>query len=288
MPIITPTLPNGNPIKDRIVLFGPPKIGKTHQLFQIAWWHQQAGSDAIFYGINNDTSWEVVYANPQFQDLTNIEFEDVNTFQDHINLVRRYHKKLRDQDWLCLDLAERAWTATQDEYAQRLAIENGSTIEDVGDLWTVDDAPRDDEGKPKYPIGGWDWGMCNARYNVLSNNYLMRGPGHRMIISGQAKLIEGTDRMRSGQDDIAKKTQDMFKHLGVKPAGNKHDPFRYHTILHIDGDEKHHTQKMSTAGERWGNREWLGKRHKGGQVTDEPITDFFHDYLVRCAGWQLV
>lgn len=287
MPIIQPTLKNGNPIKERILLFGPPKIGKTHQLFQVAWWHQMAGSDAQFYGINNDTSWEVVYDNPQFRDLENIHFEDVNYFQDHLDLVRKYHKLLREQDWLCLDLAEKAWEEAKNEYARRLAQNSGGHLEDVGDLWTVDDAPRDKEGKPKYPIEGWDWGMPNARYAVLCNNYIMRGNGHRMIITGQTKMVEGTDKMNAQQDDVSKKAAEMFKHLGVKPSGQKGDPFRYHSILHIDGDEKTKTQKMSTAGERWGAREWIGKKHRGGQVTDEPIEDFFQDYLVKIAKWEM-
>lgn len=285
MAIIQPVLPNGNPIKERHLLFGPPKIGKTHQLFQIAWWHQEMGSDARFYGVNNDTSWEVVYANPQFEHLTNIIFEDVNTFQDHVDLVRRYHKLLRDQDWLTLDLADNAWKAAQSEYAQALVRESGGSLEDVGDLWVVDDAPKDDQGKPKYPIGGWDWGMINGRYDILCNNYIMRGPGHRMVIAGQTKVTEPSANMT--EDDTTRKAREMFKHLGVKPSGNKHDPFRYHSILHIDGDEKQRTQKMSTAGERWGNREWLGKRMRGGQVVDEPIEDYFQDYLVKIAGWQI-
>lgn len=287
MGIIAPTLRNGNPIKERILLYGPPKIGKTHQFFLIAWYHQEMGSDAIFYGINNDTSWEVVYDNPQFAELTNIVYEDVNTFQDHMDVVRNYHKRLRDQDWLCLDLGDRAWTAVQDEYAQALAKKNGQSLEDIGDLWVVDDAPKDDSGKPKYPIEGWDWGMCNARFNTLSNNYIMRGNGHRMIISGQTRMVDATERMQSGEDDIAKKTREMFRHIGVKPAGNKHDPFRYHTILHIDGSEMDRTQKMSTAGERWPSRERIGKRMRGGQVLDEPFEDFFQKYLVDTAGWKI-
>lgn len=277
-----PQLPNGNYIKERIHLFGPPKIGKTHQLFVIAKWHQTLGSDAMFYGLNTDTSWEVLKFNPEFQKLENIIWEDCNYFQDFIDHVRAFHKKLRPQDWLVLDLADHAWSASQDEYARAKAKQGGVQLEDMGDLWNVSDSVKDG----KYPIEGWDWGMPNARYRTLANNYILRGAGHRLIIAGQAKLQEPTPRMQEKEDETTKKTREMFKHLGVHPAGQKDDPFRYHTIIHVDsnGEKK---QKMATAGERWGNRRWLGRKLGNGSVRDEPIEDFFMDYLVKIAGWSM-
>lgn len=282
MALSPPTLPNGNPIKEKLHLFGPAGIGKTHQIFQIAKWHHDLGSDAKFYGLNTDTSWEVLYCNPEFYGLPNIEWTDCNYFQDYVDAAKRYHKILRPQDFLSLDLADHAWAAAQDEYARAQAKKYGTNIEDMGDLWAVSDAP----GEGKYPIEGWDWGQPNARYRVLANNYILRGEGHRIVISGQAKVMEPTPKMREKEDETAKKTREMFKHLGVHPTGQKDDPFRYHTVIHVDsnGEKK---QKMATAKERWGNRRWLGKRMSNGFVRDEPIEDFFVDYLVNIAGWKM-
>lgn len=283
-----PILPNGRMIKEKIHLFGPPKIGKTHQVFQIARWHQDLGSDAKFYGLNSDTSWEVLHSDPDFIDLDNLVYEDCNYFQDYLNHVRAFHRVLRPHDWLILDLADHAWAAAQDEYARATAKKGGTTIEDMGDLWMAASldtkAPGDDDGK--YPIGGWEWGMPNARYRTLANNYILRGNGHRIVISGQAKLLDPTAKMREKEDDTAKKTREMFSHLGYHPAGQKDDPFRYHSILHIDSAGKHR-QKMATAGERYKNRRWLGHDIGGGTVRDEPIQDFFMDYLVGIAGWVM-
>lgn len=285
MPPTPPKLPNGNPIKERMMLFGGAKIGKTHQLFTIAKWHQELGSDAMFYGLNNDESWEVLWSNPEFCNLKNIVWEDCNRMQDYYDHVRRFHAKLRDQDWLCLDLADGAWSASQDEYAQALVkSKGGGSLEDMGDLWAVSEKPK--EGK--YPIEGWEWGMPNARYRGIANNYMLRGPGHRMIISGQKKQQEPTAKMREKEDETTKKRREMFAHLGVEPTGQKDDPFRYHTILHIEsnGEKK---QKMATAGERWGTRRWWGKKVGKDALTvrSEPFDDFFVDYLVKTAGWEM-
>lgn len=284
-----PKLRNGNPIKERLLLFGLPKIGKTHQIFTIAKWHQELGSDAIFYGLNTDTSWEVLHSNPDFYDLENLVYEDCNYMQDFYNHTRKFHKLLRPQDWLCLDLAQDMWSASQDEYARARAKGEGTTIEDMGDLWAVSDTRDDkDSSTKKYPITGWQWGEPNARYRVIANNYLLRGPGHRMIITGQAKLTEPTAAMAAKEDETAKKTREMFAHLGVHPSGQKDDPFRYHTVIHIDSNGKHR-QKMATAGERFGNRRWWGKATGPKSVTirDEPFEDFFVDYLVKTAGWSM-
>lgn len=277
-----PALPNGNLIKERFHLFGPPKIGKTHQIFQIAKWHHDLGSDAKFYGLNSDTSWEVLYFNEEFQGLPNIEWTDCNYMQDYVDAAKKYHKLLRPHDFLCLDLADHAWSAAQDEYARAQAKKYGTNIEDMGDLWQVSDLP----GEGKYPIEGWDWGQPNARYRVLANNYILRGLGHRIVISGQTKVMEPTAKMKEKEDDTARKTREMFRHLGVHPTGQKDDPFRYHTIIHVDenGEKR---QKMATAGERWGNRRWLGRKMTNGFVRDEPIEDFFIDYMVNIAGWKM-
>lgn len=274
-----PTLPNGNPIKERIGLYGMPKIGKTHLFWTIAKWHQDLGSDAMFYGINTDTSWEVLYFNEQFQDLENIVWQDAADFQTMINAAKEYHKKLRDQDWLCVDLLDNAWDYVQDEYARIKAGEEDLDMENLGDLWVESGSTK------KYPIEGWDWGTPNARYRILANNYILRGLGHRMVISGQANLVEPSANMK--EDETIKKAREMFGHIGSKPAGQKGDPFRWHTVLHVTGLEPQ-KQGLITAGERWGKRRWFGKPMSNGRsMKPEAIDDFFLDYLVGVAGWEM-
>lgn len=273
-----PKLPNGNPIKERLGLFGLPKIGKTHLFWTIAKWHQQLGSDARFYGINTDTSWEVLYFNEEFQGLENIEWTDAETFQDMLDAAKAYHKVLRPQDWLCTDLQDNAWDFVQDEYAKLRAAEKDIDMENLGDLWV------DKGSTTKYPIEGWDWGTPNARYRILANNYILRGQGHRMIISGQTDLVQPSANMR--EDEQIRKAREMFAHLGVKPAGQKGDPFRWHTVLNVIGMGQK-KQGLITGGERWGSRRWMGRQMSNGQYRPEPIEDFFLDYLIGVAGWSM-
>jgi hypothetical protein len=273
-----PTLPNGRHIKERIGIFGLPKIGKSHQFWNIAKWHQQLGSDAKFYGINTDTSWDVLYTNEEFCELTNIDWVDAATFQDMINGAKKFHAVLRDQDWLCVDLLDNGWDYVQDEYARMVSADKDVDLEDIGDLWV------ESKDTKNYPIAGWDWGTPNARYRILANNYILRGPGHRMVVSGQTELMKPSANMK--EDEQVRLAREMFKHLGVKPSGQKGDPFRWHTILNVVsmGEKK---QGLITGGERSGRRRWMGKPMSNGQMKPEPIDDFFMDYLVGVAGWEM-
>jgi len=273
-----PTLPNNQTIKERINIFGLAGIGKTHQYFQIAKWHHDLGSDAMFYAVNTDTSFEVLYFNDGFQ-LPNLHWTDCTSFNDMYEAAKMYHGKLRPQDWLCIDLQDDAWSLVQDEYTQIRAREQGISIDNLGELWITGGETK------KYPIEGWDWQTPNARYRALTNNYILRGLGHRFIISRQTDVMEPSAGMK--EDPISKQNRLLFERHGVKPGGQKEDPSRWHTILHVTsaGEKK---QKISTAKERWGTRRHMGHvTGNGKQVLGEVLNDFFLDYLIGVAGWTM-
>lgn len=280
--ISPPQLPNGHLAKERIGVYGPPDSGKTHMFFTIAKWHHDMGSDAQFYGINTDTSWDVLYSNPEFASLPNISWKEVLYFQEYMDAAKEYRKLLRPQDWLSVDLMPSAWSAVQDEYARQLVRVGGKKVklEDMGDLWD------EKGGGDDYPIKGWDWGMPNARYRALANNYLLAGPGHRFLVYGEKKL---TKESESGKTKENEEISEMFKHIGYKPDGQKDDPFRYHTFLRVQGkyEAKGRAHKVATAKERWGTRRRLGTELNNGMVRGERMEDFFMEYLVGVAGWTL-
>jgi len=280
--ITPPRMPNGNLIKERIGVYGPPDAGKTHMFFTLAKWHHDLGSKARFYGINTDTSWDVLYCNPEFSELPNIEWTEVLYFQEYIDAAKKYHKMLTPEDWLSVDLMPMGWSATQNEYARILTkSKSGKKLEDVGDLWEQTGV------LDEYPIKGWDWGMPNARYQSLANNYILMGPGHRFLMYGEKKLLKESE---SGRTKEADEVTEIFGHVGYKPDGQKDDPFRYHTFLRVQGiygKNGKRAHKVTTAKERWGNRRRLGVTMQNNHTRGEKMEDFFLDYLVGVAGWQM-
>lgn len=268
---------SGNPIKERIGIYGPPKIGKTHIFLTIALWHMKMGSDAKFYAISTDMSYEVLTMNEEFLELDNIEWTDAATFEEYMQAARKYTKKMRAHDWLSGDLQSAAWGFVQDEYAKVQTKKAGGNLEDMGDLWATTG------GGEAYPIEGWEWGMPNARYRILANNLLLRAPGHLFLVYGQKELVKESGSAKTAEDP---KVKEMFGHINLKPDGQKDDPFRWHTLIHVDS-AGHHKQKMATAGERWGGRKELGRRMSNGMLKDADVEDFFMEYLVEVAGWTM-
>lgn len=279
-----PRLRNGNPIKEKVCLYGGPDAGKTHQYFNIAKWHQRLGSDAKFYGINTDESYDVLLSNPEFEELDNMVFDYAYNMQDGYDLAMKYQKVLRPQDWLSVDLQDTFWDMAQDEYAQIRAKESGIKADNIGDLLM-------DNATTKYPIEGWDWQTPNMRYRKLVNNYILRGNGHRFVICGETDILQPTASMK--EDEYKKKARKMFEPVGHAMAGEKREPFRWHTIIHVDGDlsEEKVVQKFTTVKEKHrGQRRYLGKPAKVGTRTmrrGEQIDDFFMEYFVKVAGWKI-
>lgn len=279
--ITPPNLPNGNPIKERLMLFGPPGVGKTHVFWTIARWHQELGSDAMFYGINTDNSYEALWTNPEFQGLENVAWEQVGNYQEYIDAARKFTRQMRSQDWISLDLADHAWHGAQDEYARAKSKGN---LDDMGDMW-LEGGPGD------YPIGGWEWGMPNARLRALTNNQLIRAPGHLLVVAGQKELLTESSSGKTKEDP---KIGMVFKHAGYKPVNIKpEDLYRYHTIIHVDASDVDFNTgrpvtEFLTAKERWGNRKRLGRPMSNGRRwKGEVVEDFFMDYLVNIAGWEM-
>lgn len=278
-----PRLHNGNPIKEKLCLYGGPDAGKSHQLFNIAMWHQRLGSDAKFYAINTDDSYDVLHTNPEFEDLENLVYDNAYSLQDMYDLAKKYQAVLRPQDWLTTDLQDTAWDWSQDEYAQIRAKESGIEADDIGDLLV-------DNQTTKYPIEGWDWQTPNMRYRRLVNNYILRGPGHRFIICGETGIVEPTANMK--EDEFKKKARKMFEPVGQAMAGEKREPFRWHTILHVEGDlsETKKEQKFATVKEKYANRRYLGQNVSRGTKKirrGEVIEDLWLEYFVEIAGWKM-
>lgn len=273
-----PMLPNGKPAREMINIFGLPKIGKTHQFFNIARWHQELESDAMFYAINTDNRFGVVHAGDDFEHLTNMVYEDCQSIGDAYALAKSYHGVLRNQDWMCVDLQDDLWAYCQDEYAKLRSKAVGVDMDTVGELYAASGDTT------KYPISGWEWQTPNARFRGLANTFLVRGKGHRFIISRQADIMEPSAGMK--EDALTKMARQMFGHIGVKPAGQKEDPFRWNSVLHITGAGER-KQRIATAGEGWKRRRWMGEKLTSGQVRGEDLKDFFLDYLVGVAGWEM-
>jgi hypothetical protein len=265
-----PTTRAGTFIHERILLFGDSDAGKTRALLSIAKYHQTRHSDAVFYVINNDYTFEAMLRpGGEFDELENVIVENVLTMDEYINTARTFRKKMRTQDWFSTDRLDGAWEAAQDEYATK------RWGEDLGSYWMELQNQRGDGDD--YPVAGWDWGPINKRYRTFANNYLMRMPGHVLCMSGEKSLKEPSKAGKGGEDSY---TSSTFDRVGRKPAGQKEDAKRFNSVIHMGHGLK--GWKMRRANDR--ERDW-GAEDGDNHPTRE-VKDFMRDYLIRIGGWK--
>lgn len=269
-----PTTRRGKPIRERIMLFGDSDAGKTYNFLKIAEWHQRRNSEATFFGIctpGND--WDrQLGPGGEFEQLENVETFDVEDMQDYYDAYEQLRAGAGADDWLCVDVIDDAWKAASDEYAQR-----EWKGQDIGTKWATEGGD--------FPIEGWEWGSVNARYRGFAQNRVIRFPGHVMALAWDKPLAEVAKS--SGKGGETQEVRDTFALVGRKPAGQKEDYKRFHTLLHV-GKSPKGEHVIRTARDR--QRPRLGElveRGKAVTYTPHKLRDFFMEYLVRTAGWRI-
>lgn len=262
------------PVREMLCLYGPPGGGKTHMALTLASWHQTLGSDRHFYVLSTDQSYGPLLTNEEFIGLENITIEEPTDLDEAIKVARRFRASSRSGDWVFVDRIDHLWGWAQDEYAAALARQQGTTIEDMGDLWKVSGVNGD------YPIKGWDWGGINARYRAFRST-LTSSPAHLLVMTEEKALLGESASGKSSEPDEIKA---MFRHVGMKPTGQKEDASVWHTIIHVEA-KRPRQQHVITAKERWGNRPYLGNEMTNGSYKSVKLDDFFMGYFVEVAKW---
>lgn len=269
MPLQAQRSRQGLVIPERTLVFGGPDSGKTHTLLTLAKWHQKLGSDAVFYVIATDLSYDrMLGRGGDFSELENVDYKYVLTMQEFLDAAIKFKKLGRENDWLSVDLLQDAWSAASAEYGER---KYGVSLSQA---WA-------DQGDPgEYPISGWDYQMPNARYREFMQNNVIRFPGHVLCCTGERRLL---GESQSGKTSEREEMQNIFGPIGLKPVGQRDDTFRFHTVLHLDRNGK---GEWTIATARDKQRPRLGRVMTNGTMRGVPVNDFFWDYLVEVAGWE--
>lgn len=258
-----PSMRDGTPMHERVLLYGGPDSGKTRALLTVAAWHQKRKSPATFHVLTNDMGYEpYLVGDGEFAGLDNLRLEDVSTMQEYLDAARKVRANAKSEDWFAIDLLNGGWEAAQDEYAER------RFGVDLSDFWMTKLASAGDE----FPIGGWEWGPINKRYRDLANSNMLRMPCHVLCMSGQSGLKQPS---KSGVGGETAKVKEMFERIGYKPLGQKDDPHRFHTVLHLSQVNKT-KWVMNTARDR--NRE---------KMQGVELDSFMTGYLRDVGGWKL-
>lgn len=268
-----PQTRGGKDVLERILLFGDSDAGKTFAVLKVADWHQKRKSDRQFFAITTPgNSWDKFFIpGAEFDHLENVGTYEVQEIQEYYDAYELIAKDAKPGDFLSVDVVGDAWSAAQDEYAER---EWGT---DLGTKWATEGG--------RYPIGGadWPWGTINARYRKFMQNKLLRFPGHLICMAWQGDLGD-----KEKDDAEYAHFREFFGMVGKKPVGQKDDYRRFDTIIQFGFNAKG-DRICRTLKERGGRRR-LGEivtRGKAANHVGEKVPDFFLTYLKGVAGWSI-
>lgn len=250
---------------------GGAGAGKTRAYFSLADLSQRSGSDAVFYVIDTDYVVEHTLA-VGFPHLENIEYITVGEWDEYMEAVNTFQKKIRAGDWLVCDLLSNAWESVQDDYAYKVF---GMSMADYfterrREAQGKKDSKKSDEGFE----GAADWGIIKPKYREFVLRFFFRHSGHVLATTGSQALRRQGNWADSGEL-IA-----TFDHIGFRPTGEKRTAHQAHTVLLMKQNKR--GWEYSTAKDR--ERPYQKRVSLGDQ---EHPGSWAKSYLLGVAGWSL-
>lgn len=188
--------------KERILLLGPPGVGKTFAWLTIA----AANPDAQFHVVDTDNAVERMMRKP----LANVHPHVVFEWEELISTVDGF--KLGEDDWLVVDMVGACWEMVQRHFSDQVF---GQSV----DAYFLEARKAQKVGSPF--DGRQDWTVINKLYNRFAMS-LLRIPGH-LLLTAPVETI--------AKDEKDGGILSTYSAYGVKPRAQKHTGHLVHTIL---------------------------------------------------------
>lgn len=259
MPLHNPTNLN-----ERILAVGSFGCGKSTGWLQTAYRSQITGSDARFFVLDTDDAIQrMVSGNTNYSKLANLEIIPAYDWPEYSDFVHKLRATIRPHDWVVVDFIDAAWDAVQSHFAEQVF------HQDIGQYF-LEVRKHLEGGKSLGAFEGWtDWQVINKLYRDFANPLLKRTRAN-VYATARIEKVSG--------DEKDKELRDMYSPVGVRPAGQKHLGYQFHTVLVFSsvtaGPTKTYTLRTIKDRER-------------PLLHGLPWSNFAQDYLVKIGGWKL-
>lgn len=256
-------------VRERLVVMGGPGAGKTRGWLSIADFSQKTGSDAQFYVI--DTDFVVEYMlEVGFPHLRNVTWAEVGDWDEYMQAVEMFQRKIKKGDWMVGDLFSNAWETVQEAYTERAY---GTDMASHFIERKKVASKKSEEGFE----GSADWGIIKPMYRQFVTRFFYRHPGHVYACTG-ARALQRDGKWKDTNENIA-----WFDHLGFRPEGEKRTAHHAHTVLMMKkrryGDTTEYVWATGKDRER-------KDRADVSLGTEEQPGSFAKSYLMGVAGWR--
>jgi hypothetical protein len=187
---------------------------------------------------------------------------DEYRFAEWAPAARRFRDLITKDDWLVLDLADKAWSGAQSHFWKLLA--GGDSLAEM----------KLREMKKPGTLSG-DHGK---NWDVIKNFYfefmqaVMNAPCHIMLVTAEKQVIRGV----TDEESVAE-----FVQHGAYPAGQAAMRGSVHTVVRCIEARVGEDWRYTTVKERGP----IG-RPKRPYLKGEKVDDFVRTYLMKVAGWK--
>jgi hypothetical protein len=255
--------------RERILLIGPPKAGKSTAWLTIAQWLEKTSADAQVFVIDSDKAWEIMGpADGSLDKRVHVyEVENHADWKKAITEIGGAYQPNRG-DWLVIDMIDRLWVHAQSGFWDYM-----HPGQDMGQIAL--------EAKKKNINLGGDYGNNWTVINKLYQDVfqpIINFKGHVLALTPAAEVRQ-PDRQGNGGDSPA--VLDVFGRVGMKPTGQKDLAYQFHSLLVVQR-KPDKSRALITVDERVRP---AGEERK--QLVGETMTDFTLTYLVGAAHWSL-
>lgn len=249
--------------REKILLYGPTKVGKTSAWLSIAWWAWKSGDHMKFWIMDTDDAVGDVILDEKYNEMGNLEvfIVDETDWAGYETTAATIRDNCKPGDWIVIDFADRAWKAVQNWATQE-------TKQKSRDETMLEAAKKGAEG--------WDlfreipWPVVNSRYDSFIKPLLLQTPGVDLFFVCAQKDI-GAEGKGKESDDVKRARREFGRYI---PGGQKDLPYQSRSVLRLDRLAR--GRVLYTAGDR-------ARKELAGDL----MNDFFTTYLRGVAGWTI-
>lgn len=198
-----------------VILYGPPKCGKTFVAAAMAKQVLDNNKDSKVYVINTDKGWAKPALQQGLQDYKDrIVYEYVNTIQKAMRVMNRFKEIIQPHDLIIFDLFSWVWDEAQKEFVNELSKGNyvGFIAKAMSDSGSFGD------------FTGIQWQYIKRLDDHISNP-LSKNPICNVIAICRSKDV-------STGYKIAGKEEDIWSKIGV-PEARKDIAYEFANVIRI-------------------------------------------------------
>lgn len=257
--------------RERILVFGGPKVGKSDMVMRLAELYEQTNTPGQFYYIDTDGHLDSIEADGQYADLANIIPYEVYGWERLFDAGKEIESKAGEGDWIVLDMAHRAAEWVEEWYLKCKYGTDNLAAKYAELKWEgqeSDGSVKESKGFGDNPlIGQRDYKPMNAAYNSFFNPLALESRAHIICLTEKAGVYKGP-----GADAEKIRTYDK---IGGKPKGHNSIDYNLSTLMHIE--KTNFGRYITTVGDRGGR-----------QLIDQvEYKDLFSSYLLPIAHWTI-